>query len=208
MGNRMGNSPGTPTPNQDAEPAVYSISDQYAMNTDDGWSVPPNPSITASGGTTGTYSVGPISYKYHVITSDGNFVITQLAGGAASQPNEVDVLLVAGGGGTEPGSPVGGGGGGGGLLEGTLTFTSAGTYPVVIGGGGPASNSGTGSPSTFCGCTADGGGGGRNSDAGMDGGSGGGGAPGDGGGTATQSDQPATAGGVTGTYCWPISLDD
>ena len=102
------------------------------MNTDDGWAVPPNPSMSASGGSTGTYSVGPISYKYHVITSDGNFVITQLDSGAGSQPNEVDVLLVAGGGGSEPGTPVGGGGGGGGLLEGTLTFTSSGTYPVVI----------------------------------------------------------------------------
>ena len=37
------------------------------------------------------------------------------------------------------------------------------------------------------------------SDAGLNGGSGGGGAPCDGGGTATQSDQPATAGGVSGT---------
>ena len=37
------------------------------------------------------------------------------------------------------------------------------------------------------------------SDAGRNGGSGGGGSAGDGGGTATQSDQSATAGGVTGT---------
>ena len=125
-----------------------SISDQYTMSTDEGWSVPPNPSMSASGGSTRTYSVGPITYKYHVITSDNNFVITQLdPKGAGSQPNEVDVLLVAGGGGSEPGTPVGGGGGGGGLLEGTLTFTSSGTYPVVIGGGGPASATGDGSPS-------------------------------------------------------------
>ena len=199
MGNRFGNNPATPVSGSDAETAVYSMSDQYAMVTDNGWVAIPNPSITASGGTTGTYTDGPATYKYHLFTSDNNFVISQLASGAGAQPNQVDVLLVAGGGGSEPGNASGGGGGGGGLLEGTLTFSSAGTYPIVIGGGGPNSNTGTGSPSTFCGCTADGGGGGQNNAAGLPGGSGGGGSPGGGGGSATQSPQDAAVSGVSGT---------
>jgi len=203
MGNRMGNSPatpeGTPTAAANAEPAVYSISDQYTMNTDKGWAIPPNPAITASGGITGTYSVGPIT-KYHAFISDNSFIISELAAGNASQPNGVEVLLVAGGGGGEsPATPVSGGGGGGGLLEGTLTFTSAGTYPIVIGGGGPTSSPRDGSPSTFCGCVALGGGGGRATAAGNPGGSGGGGEENDIGGTADQTPDAATASGVTGT---------
>ena len=101
MGNRFGNNPATPVSGSDAETAVYSMSDQYAMVTDNGWVAIPNPSITASGGTTGTYTDGPATYKYHLFTSDNSFVISQLASGAGAQPNQVDVLLVAGGGGSD-----------------------------------------------------------------------------------------------------------
>ena len=81
----------------------------------------------ASGGTTVTPGNG---YKYHVFTSDDNFVVS-----GASQSCEV--LLVGGG----------GGGGSGGVVKlvvvepggvrfyPNLTIT-AGTYPVVIGQGG------------------------------------------------------------------------
>lgn len=88
--------------------------------------------MQATGGSITQITEGGINYTVHSFTATGlnssnyNFVVTQ--GG------EVDVLIVAGGGGG--GSWVGGGGGAGGIVYRTSFQVNAGTYPVVVGGGG------------------------------------------------------------------------
>ena len=110
--------------------------------------------FSASGGTTVTPGNG---YKYHVFTSNDDFVVT----GAAKN---CEVLLVGGGGGggSGGGGQTAGGGAGGVRFYPSLSI-SAGTYPVVIGQGGnhaPAYDTpGTaGGDSTAFGKTATGGG--------------------------------------------------
>jgi hypothetical protein len=138
----------------------------------------PLPAV-ATGGTTGTYTSGGITYKTHTFTSVGttNFVVTE-----PGNLGSYDYLIVAGGG--SGGSYVGGGGGGGGVISGTIV-PSATTYPIVVGNGAAAVGSTTaslviqglrGGNSSAFGQTAIGGGGGGTyaEGAGLSGGSGGG----------------------------------
>lgn len=114
-----------------------------------------------------------------------------IIGAAGARPTNlaIDYLLIGGGGGGAPADSStrqGGGGGAGGLLQGSTTV-AAGSYPIVIGAGGPGNvgtglgtddpNQRIGQNSTFNGLTALGGGGGGSSGAGAggNGGSGGGG---------------------------------
>ena len=141
--------------------------------------------VSATGGTITTSG----DYKVHTFTGDGCFVV--------STAGDVDYLVVAGGGGGgNPPGYAGGGGAGGfrvsnqlGLPEATTSPlanptgipVSVATYPVTVGGGGPASNTGNGSNSVFSTITAAGGGVGGTSAPcgstapGLPGGSGGGG---------------------------------
>ena len=157
--------------------------------------------VSATGGTVATVAT---NFKVHTFTGDGNFVVS--CAGNPIGNNKVDYLVVAGGGGggfAATGCSSGsGGGGGGGYREsytpavsgpytasplkascGALTVTAQ-TYPITVGAGGGAPNSGNdnapgqGNPSVFSTITSAGGGaGGSNgcSVGGRDGGSGGGG---------------------------------
>ena len=159
-----------------------------------------NAFISATGGTI-TESGND---KIHTFTGDGNFVVSKVACSAAN--NEVSYVVIGGGGAGSSGlgSNAGGGGGAGGYRESkspvtpytaspldgqpsapnrvTVTATS---FPIVIGGGGPAQPSaggrgGNGVASSFATITSAGGGaGGAGSSTpgpkdGADGGSGGG----------------------------------
>lgn len=129
--------------------------------------------FSAEGGTISTYSASGVTYKVHIFTSSGNFIVTS---GTAS----VDYLVIAGGGGG--GCDRAGGGGAGGYVAGTTTI-SPGTYSVTVGAGGAGATGDTqrgvnGSNSVFGTLvTAIGGGGGgsENNPVGVAGGSGGGG---------------------------------
>jgi hypothetical protein len=125
--------------------------------------------ISATGGTTTTYTSSGKFYKSHTFLSSGNFVVNSLA--STSALNEVDYLIIAGGGGASNG------GGGAGGFRTTITPTPGNTtsnskitantqtYSITIGAGG---NSGTtvaskglnGANSTALGITSTGGGGG------------------------------------------------
>ena len=134
-------------------------------------------------------------FIYHTFTSDGNFVV-------ASGNGTVEVLIVGGGGGGSdyngPGN-AGGGGGAGGLVHHASLAISTGTYPVVVGAGGPdnpspngANIAANGEDSTAFGMVAKGGGGaGGYTSGGRPGGSGGGGGTpgGSGSGPSIQSSQ-------------------
>jgi hypothetical protein len=155
--------------------------------------------ITASGGNINGTAPGN-GYKYHVFTSNGNFVVTE--GG------NMEMLLVGGGGpsgSTNTPSVVGtcAGGGAGGVVYASSYTIQSGTHPIVIGDPAPQPLTPTpnrGEDSTFIDAggpttiTALGGGVGhaynRNSGSGYPGGSGGGGGyPGAPGGTAQQPSQ-------------------
>ena len=129
--------------------------------------VPSGPSgITATGGTTNTYSDGGINYKSHVFTASGAFTISALSTDPAF-PNSVEYLVVASGGGGGAS-----GGGAGGLLvspafpgiptsqnQGTsVTVSAPNPYPIVIGAGGASGSNGN--VSSFDTISATGGGGG------------------------------------------------
>ena len=112
------------------------------------------PTLEATGGdVVNTYNDGSATYKYHIFESSGSFVVSKLAGLGTN--NDLNVLVVAGGGGGGTGA-IEGGGGGGGLLNGTTKINAAGTYPIVIGGGGSVETQG-GSTTVF-GVSATGGG--------------------------------------------------
>jgi len=134
--------------------------------------------ITATGGTETTCG----DFKIHTFTGPGTFTVSSLANGPTNPlggPNNVDYLVVAGGGG---GGPYTGGGGAGGhrttfpspgCNAGTFPVTAT-TFPITVGSGGAADNSG--SNSVFSTITSTGGGkGGSFGCAGASGGSGGGG---------------------------------
>ena len=150
------------------------------------------PPVLATGGnqTGGPSALAPGNgYKYHTFTSNGTLVV--------SQGGTIEVLIVAGGGGggdySDTGN-AGGAGGAGGLVHHSALGVGAGSYPIVIGDGGPdnPSPNGTyiganGGDSTAFGMTAKGGGGGGGyTSDGQAGGSGGGGV---GSGTANQTSQ-------------------
>jgi hypothetical protein len=125
-----------------------------------------------TGGTTGTYSHGGVTYLFNKFTTDTNFVT--VGAGAA------DIFLIGGGGGSV--GDTGGGGGAGGLIwKAAHTFAASTTFAVDIGTGGVGasggSTTGVGADTTFASTTfvAKGGGyGGASSTDGGDGGSGGG----------------------------------
>lgn len=90
--------------------------------------------VSATGGTTGSYTSGSVTYKYHKFTTNGTFNVA--AGGS------VEMLIVGGG---AAGDRTGGGGGG-------VLYLSQriykGTYNVKVGSGG-ISGSITGSSSAL-----------------------------------------------------------
>ena len=94
--------------------------------------------MDASGGSTATYTEGGKNYKAHTFTSSSNFVINTLGDGAT----QVFVLGGGGGGGSGNSDPASGGGGGaGGYNLTTNSFSSVGTYPIVVGAGGAGTGS-------------------------------------------------------------------
>jgi hypothetical protein len=87
------------------------------------WNATDKTLVTASGGTTATYS----GYKSHTFTSSGTFSVT--SGGL------VDILIVAGGG--SGGRDNAGGGGAGGVRVSTSVYVTSGTtYTITVGAGG------------------------------------------------------------------------
>ena len=146
---------------------------------------------SATGGTITT--VG--DYKYHIFTSNGNFVPTS--------SGTIETLIVAGGGGG--GENVGGGGGAGGVVHDTALAVTAQSYAMVVGSGGTGSAGWTGNPgvsgtdTTGFGWTAKGGGGGHifQNNTGLTGGSGGAGGGYAGAGGATN--QASSGTGSSGT---------
>ena len=183
---------------------VYSIKEQYYLQSEDAWYKPP---FQATGGNqTGTITgvVGDAivpgnGYSYHFFTSPGNFVTLE-------PTNNLDFIVIAGGGGgrTVDGSYAGGAGGAGGYIERLNQPLNSGTYPISIGAGGAIDNNGVNS--TAFGEVARGGGhGGKGHPSpGANGGSGGGGSGSSTGGAGfaypgpTQQGYPGGAGGAPG----------
>jgi hypothetical protein len=173
------------------------------INDDASTNLLPATFTSATGGTITTSG----DFKIHTFTGDGCFVVSTAGNSPINPsggPGVVDYLVVAGGGGSAGGgAPIGGGGGGGfresksgssgcwtasPLATPTGITVSATTYPVTVGGGGPASptspaSNAKGSNSIFSTITSAGGGGGASSDPTGDpggSGSGAGGNPGNG----------------------------
>lgn len=180
--------------NYSAAPSNPVLGQMYTDTTDNfvyhwngsKWLTMSNAFVVSGGNTTGTYTSGGKTYKYHKFTSSGTLEVTGSAG-------NVEYVVVAGGGGVSSGAGSAGGAGGGGAggyrsnvsgessgggatNEGAMTLT-AGTYSITIGAGGTGSSrsdgGGDGGNSTFNGVTATGGGGGGQSSS-YGGGSGGG----------------------------------
>jgi hypothetical protein len=131
--------------------------------------------IDAGGGAISEIISGGVTYRVHTFISSQNFIMNKGSG-------IVEYLIVGGGG--SGGWQYAGGGGAGGFLEGMLTLSTPGTYPVVIGAGGVMSSTApmiSGNSSSFNGIVALGGGAGGSYAQGgihngVNGGSGGGGA--------------------------------
>ena len=140
-------------------------------------------SITATGGTTATYTESGISYKSHKFTSSGNFVVSNVGSGTGS--GEIDIMVVGGGGGGGDAARTAGSGGGGagGMITSAGYSVSATTYAIVIGAGGNRGSDGN--VSTGFGLT---------------GGKGGKGAHGTSGGGGTGTASNGSAGGGSGPY--------
>ena len=185
------------------------IIDEYEDNSGIDASASTNERLTAgvydgvstgnpTGGTTGTYSHGGVTYLFNKFTTDTNFV-TDGAGAA-------DIFLIGGGGGGVGDS--GGGGGAGGLIwKAAHTFAASTTFAVDIGAGGGGamggSTTGVGADTTFASTTfvAKGGGyGGASSTDGGDGGSGGGAGRDYGSGSDPGSETQSGQAGDSGTY--------
>jgi hypothetical protein len=129
------------------------------------------------GGTITEVEIDGVFYRVHTFINSGNFQVTF--------PGTFEYLVLAGGGGggVGGGTAGAGGGGAGGLIV-TSSSLSLGTYPVIVGDGGPANwndlageDGLNGANSSFAGTVALGGGGGAGSAGtnGKLGGSGGGG---------------------------------
>ena len=141
-----------------------------------------NPFIVATGGTITTSG----NDKIHTFTGPGTFTVCAI--GDCSSNNQVSYMVVAGG----AGGAVrhGGGGGAGGFREdkspvtpytasplegaGAIIVTAT-SFPITVGGGGPAASCSPGSNSVFSTITSAGGGGASQCGNGSNGGSGGGG---------------------------------
>ena len=88
------------------------------------------------GGTVTEYSSNSIRYRVHSFTANGTHKIVFNGQGS------IDFLLVGGGGGSaaaEGYKGSTGGAGAGGMVEGTSQTITAGSYEVVVGGGGSKS---------------------------------------------------------------------
>jgi hypothetical protein len=108
--------------------------------------------IIATGGTTSYVTVAGVRHKVHTFTTSDTFTVT-----SKDPADTIEVLMVAGGGGGANARDGGGGGGGaGGLLYSSSFSVAVGSYPLVIGAGGP--NQSGGSNTTGFGATANGGG--------------------------------------------------
>lgn len=105
--------------------------------------------MSATGGTTTTYSSGGFTYRSHTFTSSGTFTVSTVGSFGT-----VDAVIVAGGGGG--GTDRGGGGGAGGMRTTSPTLAAT-SYGVTVGGGG-GFNGGNGGNSSFNGVTSNGGG--------------------------------------------------
>ena len=104
--------------------------------------------FSATGGNIADTLAPGNGYKYHTFGTPGSLVATGV-------PKAVEILVVAGGGGGSP-NVASGGAGSGGVVYATSYILSQGTYPVTVGGGGPAGT--PGSDSVFALLTAKGGG--------------------------------------------------
>jgi hypothetical protein len=153
------------------------------------------PYIVATGGTITCSG----DYKIHTFTGPGTFTVCNVSN-VCSGRNVVDYLVVAGGG----GGNFGGGGAGGFRFRADPSTNpqsgpgaprngpaglpvSAQGYPIIVGGGGPATGGVPGNPAVFSTITSTGGGGGGAGS--LDGGSGAG---------ATDQSPPSTNGEIVG----------
>lgn len=110
--------------------------------------------ISASGGTFGTFTSGSDTYAYHTFTGNGTFSVTQ------GSTNNARILVVGGGAGSPYGTFYNNGGGGGGVnYQENITITS-GSYTVTVGTGGAANTNGNNSEFSASGLSIVGGGGG------------------------------------------------
>ena len=171
---RLATAPSNPTAGQ----MYYNTSTGAVQHWDGNTWVTTTNRITSTGGIENTYTDNGVSYKSHTFTSSGTFTID---GGTT-----VDVMVVAGGGagGGHGGNDGSGGGGAGGMVVQTGINISAGSFSVIVGGGGAgvggATRGNNGDNSSISGLgvtTAVGGGGGGTEGTiriGKDGGSGGG----------------------------------
>ena len=90
------------------------------------------PGVQASGGVISDYTDGADTYRAHVFTAPGTFVVSDLGG----MGGLADISLVGGGGGGGGGENFAGGGGGGGVMESPEFALAVATYPITVGGGG------------------------------------------------------------------------
>lgn len=160
--------------NNESSVGIWYLDEQQqaegARNWVPGSVAPPPPSLSITGGNTADGLAPGNGYKYHTFTTSGTLSVTGTT--------NIEVLVVAGGGGG--GYFQSGGGGAGGLAYNPAVPVTTGSYPIVIGSGGPGANGGsaTGNDTTAFSITAKGGGrGGSRSpgnQAGSPGGSGGG----------------------------------
>ncbi len=170
----------------------------------------------ATGGTETEITHGGTDYRIHTFTTSGNFVVNRAI-------SNVEYLVIAGGG-SGAGYYYNGGGGAGGYrtnvsgdasganstAEASMTISTAGTYPVVVGAGGANVNTNAdgnpGSNSSFNSVVSLGGGEGTDASNGASGGSGGGaGYPGGstftgGSGTANQGTDGGDSSGTGNNY--------
>jgi hypothetical protein len=89
--------------------------------------------LDASGGTTGSFTSGSFTYKYHKFTTNGTFSVL------SGVTSDLQILVVGGGagGGYRVGTTYAKGGGAGGVnYYFTTSSISSGSYSVVIGNGG------------------------------------------------------------------------
>mgnify|MGYP003114203558 CR=1 FL=1 len=108
-----------------------------------GASIPADP-ISASGGTTATYTEDGVDYKAHIFThpNSDNFVVS--ATSASPTLNTIEYIVVAGGGsGGSSNDNSAGGGGGGGVVVGSAQAIAQ-TYVCSVGDGGNALGPGNG----------------------------------------------------------------
>jgi hypothetical protein len=93
--------------------------------------------MTATGGTTNTYTEGSFTYRSHTFTNTGPSTFTVLAVGGDTYGSEIQYMLIGGG-----GSGRAAGGGAGGVIVSSATIRPS-VYNIFVGSGGPRLSSGT-----------------------------------------------------------------